>query len=1464
MGPVLYVTIVEAGDLCLRDHELGTCGAVVVEVNFVGRPTGIATTARPSFPRPRWGEVLEVPVLSPGIALRLQLFDADLFQPALSAGRRFSFGYVDVPAAEVAASVNLDTRRPPSRWPLSGAPGGQGFLEFQISCRREEQADTSAFTARPPPWPQGACKGDFCGVLCLAFAAFPHRCLLEASVGYYAGTSWEAGGSRDSDGPQRLLVVERDPILRIHATMQDEGGVGGGNTSADQALLAAHGEAHLASIDGPWGRNSLLLDPSPCPLALLWRAARRRGGHWEGQHEQKLEPPQMHLRFFPAEFLRPDTFGGGLRVRIRLVHVPLAAAPLLLPLAVHVPRGCFGSCGITGGGDRDNSDVSFALTRTNDCAEICLPDPLRLVPFSAWRIVASPMLDRDTDAFSTAQGMRAPLADIATEAILGDPLAECWLDVLALRLSIGTDRTVTVPLGSHSCVLRVGLTSLNVREPYPVEGVPWPDSSEECDDALLRTRPFCEEETEYMGIVVHALAVHSPSVTKCMLWGGPQPGIMFERLPHSGARVFVAAQPNNHGRALINALLPEHGTSAIAEAVLGDGPLQLHWMFPTPNGDVLAGALVTCVRWLASECGSPVVPVSLRVMRVQIPQHLIACVAPVTFQLGAHHVFVWSGMEEDAQDEVILPVRNFDSGFGIFQVSSGPSSFKITYFAFEILAVLRALGTEESMISLPVLAQQETDGFATFVFLPICLRRIIDPIDCDISDIPGEAVSGALLLQSISLCGTLGCAAHRQGCLASRSHASHPLVDTLLEPSSALAMSIGDKTSFGEAHIQRVCGAAVAWTPLGSPAASLDMMPHIVGLPYACVPGCMSIALEIELQLSCAVCGAITSLHAVPGGPLLPHELRGWKSFDIRLNIHTLGTHGLCRDAVAYARCVLCTSPFLQEPNGLVSLSFAPLAPGGVGVAELLRSDLGSLGLVAQRRHGGHKTLRIALGGEPCQALLLNENEVDSGRQLFVQTTSDHDIMRFAMVEIQDLSGAKVLLAAVPLAALGSLGARGQPVCHPVLLGTGLGFALVASYEPRRLAANRLPPSSSPGIVKVTPRQDVSVAHTAKTQLVADIARVRRLVPTETAPVGRVPSGGWATRRAWSAELRSRGGPRVGVGAGCCQSHPFLERGSHLWVGSRSKVSAEGRYWSQELDRKLPASKSQPERDVGLEMPAGWNDAREAVEGQVYRTRFLSERRHIAHDLRENLTLSQVEARKLERRLSLVKHRLAVVERELLRPAIDDINIQMHGLASVRPDKGAAPVAIAAPEDHVASDIEGVQAAQVCLRCEASVGLAHRFCEDCLIGVHHELSALQDEVGDLLYKRAALRREFELQDAKSCEQESRRRDLDGKRVTLGPPLPIGCDPCGGVLEMLTHLRSLQQGAESQSDLEIEELKILSDREASAKELLVEAHRRLAQAKQRSGELTSQLDRVYRDAEDQILFDQRQQTRMKAS
>lgn len=48
--------------------------------------------------------------------------------------------------------------------------------------------------------------------------------------------------------------------------------------------------------------------------------------------------PKVHLRFFTAEFLRPEPRGMCLRVT-------LASAPLSfqLPLVIHVPAGCFSS-----------------------------------------------------------------------------------------------------------------------------------------------------------------------------------------------------------------------------------------------------------------------------------------------------------------------------------------------------------------------------------------------------------------------------------------------------------------------------------------------------------------------------------------------------------------------------------------------------------------------------------------------------------------------------------------------------------------------------------------------------------------------------------------------------------------------------------------------------------------------------------------------------------------------------------------------------------------------------------------------------------------------------------------------------------------------------------------------------------------------------------------------------------------
>ena len=291
--------------------------------------------------------------------------------------------------------------------------------------------------------------------------------------------------------------------------------------------------------------------------------------------------------------------------------------------------------------------MTFPLRVPGDTVEVCLPDSLRLVDWSVWRLV--------------------PVGGDASQG-LGWP-AECFLDVLALQLPVGGERTVTVPLGVHNAVLRVGLAPLAFDVPRPMLSTGGAGALGDVGRAL----PGSVGGGEVAGLLVHALAVHAPGVTRCLLFGGPQAPTLLEPVPHHSSRAFVAAEPDARGRLLVHAVLPEHGVSARAEAVVSDGPLQLHFKFQTAAGEVHAGALVTCARWPQAARRAAVVPVGLEVLRTlpdggaRIPEELVAPLMPVSFRLGREpgRFFEW---DEGAGDEGLLPLVCSDLGFGELEV----------------------------------------------------------------------------------------------------------------------------------------------------------------------------------------------------------------------------------------------------------------------------------------------------------------------------------------------------------------------------------------------------------------------------------------------------------------------------------------------------------------------------------------------------------------------------------------------------------------------------------------------------------------------------------------------------------------------------------------------------------------------------------------------------------------------------
>ena len=464
------------------------------------------------------------------------LVDADPLQPRV--GTPFCFGFVRLKEelAPLAYQQSLSFQRS-----LEGAPGRYGALNFRICTVRPTQVG-------PGPWQEEEEKLamthplDWCGVLrftpelkelprdhrgvwSMEAAAGPPdgRDLLSPSSGF---VSWqvqqdEAGSYREWRhwSPQQLFVVERDLLFSVHASCPQTGWEG----SCVQ---------RLSKMRGPRGPCNMFTEAHPHPLLLKMHGTD--------------SSVAMHLRFFPAEFLRPSSRGSGISLRITL-----AAAPpnLQLPVIFSVPSGCFSMLG-------DNAkDTTFHISRLDDCVEVCLPDPSRLVGRSVWKV---------TEGGNKSGGPPAGL----------DMPRESLVDILGLRLRPGDDKIVTLPLGDHAIVLRFCLTMLHPEVARPVLGVSVPTK-----DPLDVSNGPIGSHGEVVGIFVHALAVHSPQVTCCLLSGGPEAASLFYPLPHFGGKIFVPAQPDSRGKVNILAFLPEFGCHAAAQTAVGDSCLQLHWRF---------------------------------------------------------------------------------------------------------------------------------------------------------------------------------------------------------------------------------------------------------------------------------------------------------------------------------------------------------------------------------------------------------------------------------------------------------------------------------------------------------------------------------------------------------------------------------------------------------------------------------------------------------------------------------------------------------------------------------------------------------------------------------------------------------------------------------------------------------------------------------------------------------------------
>ncbi|CAE8600433.1 unnamed protein product, partial [Polarella glacialis] len=745
--------------------------------------------------------------------------------------------------------------------------------------------------------------------------------------------------------------MEHDPTLSVHATLVD--------TDVDDVAVGASAkvEVHLSRVEGPHGLCNALLEARPAPLSLLWKSS----------NLASRDRPQLHLRFFQTDFLRPGR-QSGLCIRITLLAAP---EMLPLPLGIHVPAGCFSRAD-----GQEDEEATFAISRLGDCTEICLIDPLRLVGRSVWRITSGFAIDPPVVANPAAP-----------------ELSECLIDLLALRLHLDGDKTLTLPVGGSLVVVRVALAALQVDVARPVLGVFVPDvaKSEE-----LHVQPAVSRG-EVVGLVVHALAVHSPVVTQCLLSAGPEAGTLFDPLPHHGRRAFVPAQPSRLGRLVVHAFLPEHGVAAHSEVHVSDGPLQIRWKFPTPSGEVHAAALVTFARWPSDAGCLASARFCLRVLRTRISEHLLPQVAPAHFSLGVsaeNQEFRWSGQDR-ADHEALLASSGADEGFGYLAVSCGAGRLANEFFLPDLVAAQTGLamvsrraaggadGDESESVdaapglSLPVLVETSVGDqrVAAFYFLPVRIQRVADGpqpqlapgsslqgVDKgDVGGAPGDQhVAAVVFVQEFSAFVALGLDAHAPSCTARQAQQQRygAAARAVWEPLPALAVTAG---SSAQAASELRAGPGPRWFELrlrgwaAPPPGLLGQLQELLSerawSSHLTLSACCAAigtrpfrratsTCRSSSRLAVPLAGPLSvSLLATPRAPLHVADLPPWQPFDVHFTVRQADTHLAKEGAAACARIMFCPSQLCRQPVGLLTLQLKPWVQGGPGIAELLEIE---------------------------------------------------------------------------------------------------------------------------------------------------------------------------------------------------------------------------------------------------------------------------------------------------------------------------------------------------------------------------------------------------------------------------------------------------------------------------------------------------------------------------------------------
>mmetsp|Transcript_10714 Transcript_10714/g.25301 ORF Transcript_10714/g.25301 Transcript_10714/m.25301 type:complete len:1483 (-) Transcript_10714:103-4551(-) len=1458
----IFLADIEASDLCPREHELGTCGLVALQTLVDGLPYGRPSQSQRSFPGPRWPSFpLQTPNFYPGNSeLTIMLVDADPLQPRV--GAPFCFGYVRLKEelAPLAYQHRLSFRQS-----LEGAPGGYGVLSFWV-CSAGPAGPGPPALAEDADFPELSHPVDWCGVLrfspeirdpgprgspwSLEAAAGPpddrgRLCPSSSFVSWHVQEEEGVGNHRTwmHWRHKQLFVVERDLLFSIRATSREVGWEG----SCIQ---------RLSKMRGPRGPCNMFTEAHPDPVLLKMPGA-----------EVSVA---MHLRFFPAEFLRPRSHAGGISIRITL----LAAPPTLqLPVVFSVPSGCFSLSG-------DNAkDTIFHISRIGDCTEVCLSDPLRIVGRSVWKV-----------------------SETGREATTWDELrpdTDCLVDILALRLRAGDDKVITLPLGDHTIVLRLCLTVLHVDIARPVLGV--------CVPALEPVEVPGGQglghsgHGQVVGIFVHALAVHSPQVTCCLLSGGPEAASAFYPLPHVGGKVFVPAQPDGRGKVKILAFLPEFGCHAATQTAVGDGCLQLHWRFSDGRATVIAAALVTFARWPAQGCFSAA-QIRLRVLRTQIPEQALPHLVPLTFAVAGGS-FEWSGEDGMPHDTVLslagpfgepgaLEVRSgqamstllflpelmsaqatgpgfagqapaavaadpkqeadkerakhkkkfaFDEGQGTLVAASSDSedsrsSSRSATSSQEAetdgtapsqlqIAPRAEAGTSQATLSLPTLVEKEHRGSCAFFFLPVRIQQLSEG-PAQSSDATFKRLSkgtnaqtngGVILLQQVSAIVDLADAHADSTCQG--------VWDPVPAVSLAASGSPGVAArSHCKASPKSRQGVAAAWSPVSE--LGRQNPPHILRAKFA-APSELELDLNLELRFCCTACNRALTLTA--HGKV--HVSTLWQPFDVHLSFESgsrapaAGSRG-----AAFARVILCPSMLCNPTAGLLTLEVLPQYPGGPGVTELLEAS--EVHDAAHAVHDKPAGLRLLLDTDGSPALMLDGRTQDPAtRQQLCVEVSSKDAMQNVLLEMQALSGARRILVSVCLAALGPLG--DVPVLvHHLHFGSRCSLALLASFEARRHQVELrdsevLKPLLPPPMVE----SKTFSGATDKEQKCHRLAEGLRRLPR---PRAFVPS----PARPQAEQIRRRRSNSVER----VVSHPFLERGLHHWLAPSDPLvhKKPGHMWTQELGRKRPASAKATSRcgQAAARKPTGWDDASEARDGPKYRRDFLAQQHAKVWKLQEQLSRCHVEKERQEQRFGHVRRARAAAKQELntrgheRKPGVrssrnKDSRLKGEASTSLGPDRGPPLVA-----------------EQVCVVCGCLVPeRSARYCAGCLPGTQREALDLRKSVGKSLATQASLQRRLEIQQEERTQLEVKHTDLEAKLYAAETGRPDSeSEAAQQLMVLLTQLKTLKLDSEAQSRLDAERLEALQHREAVITAAHQEAQARYKKATRRHEDLQKQLDK----------------------